>query len=76
MSLSATIAAIIENANHENPERAAFGLPVIFQGSTPRYIGQATSYETVDALLAQLDLSANRLSRAEVCGLRCYIAHA
>lgn len=53
------------------------GVPVIFNGSAPRCIGRASAdwKRAADALLLANRLSATFLSRADVLGRECVIAH-
>lgn len=54
---------------------AGVGLPVIFNGFVPRLIGRAKDLTSADALLLEQRLSATYLSRAQVFGRACIIAH-
>ena len=50
-------------------------LPVIFNGHKPRWLGLASDFADADRLLLLNRVSAAYLSKAEVKGMRCIIAH-
>lgn len=62
-----------EIANNKQPLEGE--LPLIFNGEKPRWLGLVESFEEADAVLIANNCSATYLSRAEVKGLRCIIAH-
>jgi hypothetical protein len=58
-----------------NPQAPKGSLPFIFNGMLPRWLGNVETTDHCDVLLIANRLSATFISKADVLGRKCFIAH-